>query len=95
MVPRPGAPTRALRPPPLHPLVHGSGARLEAQEEVEAPHQAAVDSHGHHDERGHHDEAEDDQGRRAVVVQDGLAIGGGGVEDLERDTEAVSWAHKK
>lgn len=74
-------------PLPPHPLVDGPSAWLEAHEEAEAPCQAAVEGHGHHDEGGHDDEAEDDQGGGAVVVQDGLAVIGCGVEHLQMDRE--------
>lgn len=77
-VPPPGTAAQAslLVPAPLHALVHGPAVRLEAQEEAEPPRHAAVDSHGSHDERGHDDEAEDDEGRRAVVIQDAFAVAG-------------------
>lgn len=77
-VPAPGTAAQAslLVPAPLHPLVHSPAVWLEAQEETEAPCQAAVDSHGHHNERGHDDKAKDDEGRRAVVIQEAFAVVG-------------------
>lgn len=65
-----------LVPAPLHPLVHSPAVWLEAHEETETPCQAAVDSHGHHNERRHDDEAKDNEGRRAVVIQDAFAVAG-------------------
>lgn len=70
------AQTPLLVPAPLHPLVHSPAVRLEAHEEAEAPCQAAVDSHGHHNERGHDDEAKDNEGGRAVVIQEASAVAG-------------------
>lgn len=71
------AQTPLLVPAPLHPLVQGPAARLEAHEEPQTPCQAAVGGHGHHDEGGHDDKAEDDEGRGAVVIQDAFAVAGG------------------
>lgn len=73
-----------LIPAPFDPFVHCPGQRLETQEEVEAPCQTAIEGHGHHNERRHDDKAEDDEGRRAVVIQDGLAVIGGRVEHLQQ-----------
>lgn len=86
-VPTPGTATQAslLVPAPFHPLVHSPAPGLEAHEEAEAPGQAAVGGHGHHDERRHDDEAQDDEGRRAVVIQDGFAVAGCGVQHLQEE----------
>lgn len=63
-------------------LVQGQAVGLETHEQLQAPGQAAVDGHGHHQQRGHDDKAQDDEGRGAVVVQDALAVAGGGVQHL-------------
>lgn len=99
-VPLPGAAAEPtlLVPPPLHPLVHGPGVGLEAHKEAEVPSQAAVNGHGHHNEWGHDDEAEDDEGGGTVVVQDGFAVVGVGVQHLpekgERAKHVRSWQGK-
>lgn len=63
-------------------LVESQAVGLEAHQELQAPGQAAVNGHGHHQQRGHDDKAQDDEGRGAVVVQDALAVAGGGVQHL-------------
>lgn len=84
------AQTALLIPAPLHTLVQGPAARLEAHEEAKAPGQAAVGGHGHHDEGRHDDEAQDDEGRGAVVIQDGSAVAGSGVQHLWEHREFVT-----